>query len=242
MATDEALAPRVVQEHVLDVRLAGADFGLGWVRHQARGSCCADSAATHASLHLSGLARSVEPFQIRLFAEPDQLAPGVPAVLLDDERSRCRLVADAVQQLERLAIDQTAERVRRLRNSAGEQPPDLVHEAPPELLIDAARHALGGQRRGNAQPDGDHATEVERRDRLGEMRRQRTAGEEVHLERAHEADAIPRLNPSAPIPDRLAATMRHRNSTPRRAAMPLRRARRSSSRPGAGNRPRVSAR
>ena len=31
----EPFAPRVVQEDVLDVRLAGADFRLGGVRHQA---------------------------------------------------------------------------------------------------------------------------------------------------------------------------------------------------------------
>ena len=48
---------------------------------------------------------------------------------------------------------------------------------------------------GMRSPTATTSTEVERRDRVGEMRRQRTAGEEVDLERAHEAHAIARLNP-----------------------------------------------
>src|SRR4051794_28212391 len=56
--------------------------------------------------------RTVEPDQIRLFAEPDQLPSRVAAVLLRDERTRGRLVPPSVQQLDRLPIHEPAERAR----------------------------------------------------------------------------------------------------------------------------------
>src|SRR5437763_15424685 len=58
------------------------------------------------------LAGTVEPRKIRLFAEPDQLAPRVSAILLCDERARRRLVADPAQVLERLPVHEPAERTR----------------------------------------------------------------------------------------------------------------------------------
>ena len=70
---------------------------------------------------LRRLAGTVEPRQIRLFAKPDQLPPRVAPVLLHDERARRRLVAHAVQMLEGLPIDQTAERPGVFRNAAREQ-------------------------------------------------------------------------------------------------------------------------
>src|SRR6185503_17013897 len=105
------------------VRVSGAgDIVLNQTLHGGDGS--------------RGLARSVEPAKIRLFAEPDQLAPRVAAVLLCNQRARRRLVAHAAQVLERLAVDQAAERTRRFGDAARQQRADLVEQALLELLVD----------------------------------------------------------------------------------------------------------
>src|SRR6185503_15756717 len=97
------------------VRVSGAgDIVLNQTLHGGDGS--------------RGLARSVEPAKIRLFAEPDQLPARVAAVLLRDQRARRRLVANAVEMLERLAVDEPAKRARRFRNAAREQRADLIKQ------------------------------------------------------------------------------------------------------------------
>src|SRR5438094_6774163 len=100
------------------------------------------------------LAGTVEPRKIRLFAEPDQLAPRVSAILLCDERARRRLVAEPAQVLERLAVHEPAERTRICRNPTSEQCPDFIEQTAGELLIDAPRAAVGALRRRPPQRDG----------------------------------------------------------------------------------------
>src|ERR1051325_2535280 len=67
------------------------------------------------------LARTLEPPKIRLFTEPDQLAPRVSAVLLHDERARLRFAAHAAQHLHHLPVDESAKRSRLWRNATREQ-------------------------------------------------------------------------------------------------------------------------
>src|SRR5262245_56251183 len=87
------------------------------------------------------LAGTVEPGQMRLFAEPDQLPAGIPPVLLRDQRAGGRFVADAVEVFEGLPVDQTAERPRALRDAACEQTANLRDQSLGELAIDPVRDA-----------------------------------------------------------------------------------------------------
>ena len=118
------------------------------------------------------LSGTVKPHQIRLFAEPDQLATGVAAVLLHDERARRLAVAHAVEVLDHLAVDQPAERPRRSRHAARQQPSHLVLEAGLELRVDTTRQPLGQRRRRQPHRDRDRLELGQRRRRLGEMRGQ----------------------------------------------------------------------
>src|SRR5215468_8725430 len=65
-------------------------------------------------------ARSIEPFQVRLFPEPDQLTSGITPVLRHDELARRRQVSLAAQELHHLPIDEPAERVRVRRHATGQ--------------------------------------------------------------------------------------------------------------------------
>ena len=58
--------------------------------------------------------------------------------------------------LERLPIDETAEGPRRFRNPTSEQRPDFIEQPARELLVDAARHALGRRRGRQPQRDRHH--------------------------------------------------------------------------------------
>src|SRR4051812_43662946 len=51
-------------------------------------------------------AGDVNPVQVRLFAEPDQLTARVLAVLEDDQFACGGFIADAVQMLQRLPVDE----------------------------------------------------------------------------------------------------------------------------------------
>src|SRR5919201_5549017 len=88
------------------------------------------------------LTGAVEPRKIRLFTKPDQLPARVAPVLLRDERARRRLVSHAVQVLERLTVDEAAERSGILRNPTIEQRSDLIEQTSSELLVDAASDAF----------------------------------------------------------------------------------------------------
>ena len=189
------------------------------------------------------LAGTVEPRQIRLFAEPDQLAAGVVPVLLGDERARRRLVADAVQMLERLTVDEPAERTRRLRNAARQQRADFVQQPAVELLVDPPRDALGD--RGGRQTDGDAASRRRPESATRSRRNARSAG--VRSGRTLRAPGRCASDPSAgcgpPTADRRARSIRWRNAhAATRRRCPRAAAAARASRPGPGNRPRVNAR
>jgi hypothetical protein len=78
---------------------------------------------------------------------------------------------------------------------ARQQPPDLVEQARFELLVHASRSRSASAPWWQAQRDGHHLhVRAERRHGVGEVRRQRLAGLEVHLERADDPLAIPRLD------------------------------------------------
>ena len=107
----------------------------------------------------------------------------------DDQRARRRLVSDAVEVLERLPIDQPAERVRGLGHARdASRPPDLVEQPAVELRVDAARDPLGGQLRRDAQRDRDDVVLGQRRRGLGEVRRS-AAGRSAGRPRARESAA-----------------------------------------------------
>ena len=192
--------------------------------------------------HGAGFARPVEPLKIRLFAEPDQLAARIAAVLLDDERARRRLVAHAVQQLERLPVDEAAERMRVFGHAAREQ-----RRGPrPSARARTARRRAGRRARQSARPESAARSRGRRRSRAAPpfRRSARSAG--------GPSGSTPRAREPA-ASDRAAecvARTRHRRDAPCATATARRVARRShsgaraapSSRPGPGKRPRVSAR
>src|SRR5437016_238235 len=97
--------------------------------------------------------------------------------------------------LERLPVDETAEWPRRFRNPAREQCPDLVEQPACELLVDATRHSFGNLRRRQPDADGHEPCVRNRRSCARKMSGQRTAGQEVDLERAYDALEIAWLDP-----------------------------------------------
>src|SRR4030095_7824383 len=92
------------------------------------------------------LARAVEPPKIRLFTEPDQLAPRVSTVLLNDERARFDSAARPAEHLNHLAIDGAAERSCIGRHTTSQQRTNFIDDAARELLVDSPGHALGRER------------------------------------------------------------------------------------------------
>src|SRR6266542_4362502 len=88
-------------------------------------------------------ARTFEPFQIRLFPEPDQLTPGVSTVLLHDKVACRRQVPDAAQELQHLPIHEAAEGMRLRRHAVRQQRLHLVQQPARELRLDAAGDAIG---------------------------------------------------------------------------------------------------
>src|SRR5262249_49399094 len=141
------------------------------------------------------LARSVEPDDVRLLSEPDHLTPGISAILLRDERTRRGFVTDAVQMLERLPVHQTAKRPRRIRYAARQECADFVQQPSLELLIDTANHSLGNPSGGQTNGDRKHVEVRKRSGRFREVIGQWPSGKEVHLERAHHAFEVARLDP-----------------------------------------------
>jgi hypothetical protein len=139
-------------------------------------------------------ARRLNPLQVRLLLEPDQLTLGVLAVLAHDQRARIGLVTNAVQMLQRLAIHETGERQRCLRNAPSKKPADLVEQAARELLIhspaDALRHLLAR----DPQRERRNVVLRQRRCRLREVLGQRPTSDQPHLERAHETFHVARLD------------------------------------------------
>ena len=211
-------------------------------RHQAELKKRRDQVAG-ASLRRRRLAGAFEPPYVRLFAEPDQLAARVAHVLADDELARGGLVAHAVQQLDDLPVDEAAERVRRCRHAGGQQ------AVAPRRRRRARTARRRGAPRARAAPGAaGRAPIVSTRSPaigdvgLGEVRRQRPAGQQIDLERANEPLAIARLDAARRL--RIDARQPAMQRTRRRAASATRssRARSSSSRAGPGNRPRTSAR
>src|SRR3954467_9437842 len=87
-------------------------------------------------------AGDVNPVQVRLFAEPDQLPARVLAVLEDDQLACGGFIADAVQMLQRLPVDEAGERQRGLGNAARQQRAHFIEQALRELLVHAAGDAF----------------------------------------------------------------------------------------------------
>src|SRR4029077_11053343 len=116
------------------------------------------------------------------------------AVLLSDERARRALVANAVEMLERLTVDQAAEWTRVLRHARRQHAANLVQQSAIELLVDPARDALRDDRGRQSEADRDDVRIGDGRLRVREMLRQRAPCQEVHLQRADDALAIARLN------------------------------------------------
>src|SRR5687767_7919195 len=96
---------------------------------------------------------------------------------------------------DRLTVDESRERKSIHRNARREQPTDLVEEPFLELRVHPASHASRRLFGGNPQREGDDLVLGKRRRRIGKVLGERTTGEEIDLERAHEPLAIARLNP-----------------------------------------------
>src|SRR5262245_57473972 len=97
--------------------------------------------------------------------------------------------------LERLAVHQSSERMCGFGYPRPEQAANLVQESASELLVHAARHALGRQLRRYLQRDRRHRILGQGRHGLGEVIGQWPARQAIHLEGPHEALLIARLNP-----------------------------------------------
>src|SRR6185369_8125701 len=91
------------------------------------------------------LAWTIKPPKIRLFTEPDQLAPRVSSVLLNDERARFRFTTHAAKHLHHLPVHESAKRSRVWRNATREQGTYFVLNAARELFVYASLHAFSRQ-------------------------------------------------------------------------------------------------
>src|SRR5262245_45558195 len=87
-------------------------------------------------------AGAVEPVYLRLFPKPDRLTPRVPAILLSNQGSRRRFIANAVQVFERLTVDEAAKRPRALGNAPAEKPANFIEQPALELIVHAPGYAL----------------------------------------------------------------------------------------------------
>ena len=193
---------------------------------------------------LRRFARTVEPGQIRLFAEPDQLAARVAAVLLRDERSR-----RAPRRARRAGARAPAGRHRPPNGRAVSGMPAREQR---RHLVEQARartaRRRGGSRARRSRPPAapsaiaQHVDVGDRRRGVGEVLRQRPAGQEEHLQRADHPLHDRAAECGAPTPRSTRRSMRCRRPTPRRAAIASRRSRQRRVAAGPGNRPRVSAR
>src|SRR5262245_60308658 len=85
---------------------------------------------------------AVEPVYIRLFPKPDGLTPRVPAILLSDQGSRGRFIANSVQMFERLTVDEAAKWPRALGNPGGEKPANFIQQSVFELIVHSPGHTL----------------------------------------------------------------------------------------------------
>ena len=215
-----------------------AGFCFGGVRHQPCGSRSAVSA--RAARSMTADCSPGPSSQTRLGSLRNQIncrrATGDSP---RDERTRGGLVAQPVQQLDCLPVDEPAE-----RSCASGTPrasrARISSISPRSNWTSTRRHAGRCQRRRNAQPDGHHLAEVGWRGRFREVGRQRTTREEVDLQRAHEPLAIARQDARA---RRWIDALHHavRKATPRRSDTPSSLARSAGSAPGPGTGPRVNA-
>src|SRR5262245_49044359 len=96
--------------------------------------------------------------------------------------------------LERLPVDQTAERMRGLGNTRRQQAADLVQQALFELRVDPARDTLRRLLRRDPESERDDLVLRQRRRRRLEVIAERSAGQQVHLEGADQAVQGARLN------------------------------------------------
>ena len=139
-------------------------------------------------------------------------------VLARDERACLGLVTHAVQMLERLPVDQPAERPRASRGRRARAVPESRPAAPARIGRHTRFDSFGNDRRRRRQRHCNGAIVRQRRDGGCEMRGQRFAGQKVDLERANQAFAIAREDaPADGGSTRI--NMRCRNSTPRRPAI-----------------------
>ena len=165
------------------------------------------------------------------------------AVLPRNQLAGGSLVANAVQMLESLAIDQSAEGARLFRHTARKQASDLVEQSPGELLIHAAGDAFRRQFCG--QPAARRRST--RIPAIGDTVSAKCAvsgstGEEEDLERANHPLAVAGQDPLAD--GRIDAAQHPMQERGARAdrRQPPGAARIASSAAGPGNSPRVRAR
>src|SRR5579864_3664110 len=145
--------------------------------------------------HTLRVVGSCQPLDAWLVAEPDELPASVAHVLADDERARLVRTANALEHLDDMTIYESRQGMRPRLHFAGYQSFDLRDDAGRKLFIDAAGHPFEKQGAWRVQPNREHRTALEVGPGVCKVHAERPAGQEIDLERAHEARAIARLNP-----------------------------------------------
>jgi hypothetical protein len=102
-----------------------------------------------------------------------------------------------MKPLEHLTIHQPLEWLRVFRHTAREEALYLINDAARELSLDATRDPKCNLSHWWPQRHREYLDPFQRRDRLGEMFRQRSTREIKDLEGADEARPIASLNPAA---------------------------------------------